>query len=557
MKLNLKIGPRLILGFAIMIVMILGLSISSILMVNRLHSDEHEVESAARDISQSQHARRVGYKLYRLATLSYLYGWDEKIAADWKKGVEEANEVYPELIKACDDDAQRALADAYKKAVTGAIEDFERDLRPLVMEKKKTPEMEARFHEVLLDFDKKQMATQPPLRELDASLIASSKVHSSSFDHTVRNVLIASIAFALLALLSGIWIAVYITRSITGPLERAREVALVVAEGNLGVEVGAEDSAKKDELGDLFRSLKDMVNRLKGVVSSIRDSANRVAVGSAQVNAAGDSTAASSAEQASQVEKVSSSVERVAASVEEVSSSLEEMTATIRQNHDNARQTEKMAVQSAKNAQAGGEAVQDTVAAMKSIADRVAVIQEIARQTNLLSLNASIEAARAGEHGKGFAVVASEVQKLAERSRDAAGEIETLSRTSVTVALKAGTMLEQLVPDIQKTAELVAEISAASAEQSKGSEQINQAMQNINGAVQQLHGVTQQIQEGVERNASSAEEMATASGELANQARQMTEVIGFFKGEAGKMLPTGTVAVLGPIHDERSLSIPA
>jgi methyl-accepting chemotaxis protein len=214
-------------------------------------------------------------------------------------------------------------------------------------------------------------------------------------------------------------------------------------------------------------------------------------------------------------EQLSQGANEQAASVEEVSSSIEEMTATIRQNADNASQTEKIAVKSANDAKQGGEAVTQTVKAMKEIADKISIIQEIARQTNLLSLNASIEAARAGDHGKGFAVVASEVQKLAERSQNAATEISDLSNSSVSIAEKAGEMLAKLVPDIQKTAELVAEINAASGEQANG-------IQQINGAIQQLNTVVQQ-------NASAAEELTATAEELSSQTVQMKGAINFLK----------------------------
>ena len=182
---------------------------------------------------------------------------------------------------------------------------------------------------------------------------------------------------------------------------------------------------------------------------------------------------------------------------------------------DNAELTEKIALKSAADATESGKAVTETVGAMKEIAGKISIIEEIARQTNLLALNAAIEAARAGEHGKGFAVVASEVRKLAERSQTAAGEISQLSASSVEVAEKAGAMLAKLVPDIQKTAELVQEISAASKEQTSGADQINAAIQQLNQVIQQ--------------NAGAAEEMSSTAEELSSQAQQLQGTIAFFK----------------------------
>jgi methyl-accepting chemotaxis protein len=194
---------------------------------------------------------------------------------------------------------------------------------------------------------------------------------------------------------------------------------------------------------------------------------------------------------------------------------MEEMTSSIHHNSDNSSQTEKIARKSAADASEGGRAVNETVAAMKSIATKISIIEEIARQTNLLALNAAIEAARAGEHGKGFAVVASEVRKLAERSQAAAGEISTLSTRSVQVAETAGEMLNKMVPDIQKTSELVQEISASSKEQDTGAEQISKAIQQLDSVIQQ--------------NASASEEMASTSEELTGQAEQLKNSISFFR----------------------------
>ena len=194
------------------------------------------------------------------------------------------------------------------------------------------------------------------------------------------------------------------------------------------------------------------------------------------------------------------------------------MGANIKQNADNASQTEKIAIKAAADAKEGGDAVGQTVTAMKQIAGKISIIEEISRQTNLLALNAAIEAARAGEHGKGFAVVAAEVRKLAERSQKAAGEITALSASSVGVAEHAGELLAKILPDVQKTAELVQEISAASREQDSGAQQINKAIQQLDQVIQQ--------------NASSAEETSSTTIELAEQANRMQEIIVFFKVEA-------------------------
>ena len=188
---------------------------------------------------------------------------------------------------------------------------------------------------------------------------------------------------------------------------------------------------------------------------------------------------------------------------------MEEMVSNIKQNADNAQQTDKIANKSARDAQESGKSVLEAVAAMKEIANKISIIEEIARQTNLLALNAAIEAARAGEHGKGFAVVAAEVRKLAERSQKAAGEINQLSGTTLRVSEKSGEMLDKLVPDIQRTAELVQEITAASKEQDTGAEQINKALQQLEQVIQQ--------------NASAAEEMASTTEELTGQSEQLVE----------------------------------
>ncbi|MBI5559081.1 MAG: PAS domain-containing protein, partial [Deltaproteobacteria bacterium] len=260
-------------------------------------------------------------------------------------------------------------------------------------------------------------------------------------------------------------IATALTRNV-GALKGITDTAGLVAQGNLMVEL-----KKRSDNDELMESLSAMVAKLKEVVMEVQAAADNVAAGSQELSATAQEMSQGATEQA--------------ASAEEISASMEEMAANIRQNTDNAMQTEKIAVKSSSDAKEGGKAVSETVNAMKQIATKISIIEEIARQTNLLALNAAIEAARAGEHGKGFAVVASEVRKLAERSQSAAGEISKLSTSSVAIAETAGNMLNKMLPDIQKTAELVQEISASSKEQDSGAEQINKAIQQLDQVIQQ------------------------------------------------------------------------
>lgn len=282
-----------------------------------------------------------------------------------------------------------------------------------------------------------------------------------------------------------------------------RVVSLIgnMARGDLTVETDSVLLRRKDEIGDICKSIESMRNEIGKTLAIIQETARSVSERSAQISETSQALADGSNEQA--------------ASAEEVSSSMEQISASTRQNTDNSVTTERLSRQSAQDVKEGGQAVSATVTAMKNIASSISIIEEIARQTNLLALNAAIEAARAGEVGKGFAVVASEVRKLAERSQTAAGEISVTSFESMGIAEKAGTLLDKIVPDILRMSDLIQEISGSSREQSVGVEQVTMAVGQLDSVIQQ--------------NASLSETLATSSEELNSQANALSSALSYFK----------------------------
>lgn len=328
----------------------------------------------------------------------------------------------------------------------------------------------------------------------------------------------------LAAILVSLVFAVLIVRSVLGqlgtdPMELVR-ITRLIAEGKLGVSF---DESKEHD--SIYGAMRAMTQKLVEVVATVSAAASNVTAGAEELNA----TAVLVAEGANQQ----------AAGVEEVSASVEEIVGSIEQNSENASKTESISRQASGDAEEGGRAVGETVQAMRDIADKISIVEEIARQTNLLALNAAIEAARAGEQGKGFAVVAAEVRKLAERSGKAAAEISELSTNSVAVAERAGNMLTKMVPDIQRTSELIQEISSASAEQSQGAAQINHGIQSLDEAIQQ--------------NASASEELASTAEELSGQAMQLQGIIRFFDlGGAATSADSGPPKALPAAHDDDS-----
>lgn len=320
---------------------------------------------------------------------------------------------------------------------------------------------------------------------------------------TVYSLAFVVIGTGAIAIVVILLFSIGLGRSIARPVNLAVEIAGEIAAGNLVQEVPDRILSRKDELGSLAVALQSMIEKLRQVLGEVYAAVGQVSSGSQELSGTSQQMSQGASEQA--------------ASVEEISASMEQMSANIRQNAENATTTERIAQQSALVAEQGGGAVIRTVEAMRQIASRISIIEEIARSTNMLSLNASIEAARAGEYGKGFAVVASEVGKLAERSQKESGEISKLSAESVAVAEAAGKTIVDMIPEIRRTAELVQEITASSNEQNSGAVQINAAIGQLDQVVQQ--------------NASASEESASMAEELASQAEQLRETISYFRFE--------------------------
>ncbi|KAF5052300.1 Methyl-accepting chemotaxis protein McpU [anaerobic digester metagenome] len=307
-----------------------------------------------------------------------------------------------------------------------------------------------------------------------------------------------SIGVGITLMIIGILLLILIVNRFTKPISDLSQKAKEVAKGNLTVTIDSNTS--NDEVGELASSLSEMLNNLKGIITDILSGSDSILSASTQLSTGSQQLSQGSAEQAS--------------SVEEVSSSMEQMVSSIIQNTDNARQTESISIEAAKGIKRGFESAEVAIKSMRQIADKISIITDIAFQTNILALNAAVEAARAGEHGKGFAVVAAEVRKLAERSRIAADEINVLSKSGVKDAEEAGTVLKSIIPQIEKTSQLVQEITAGSIEQSNGADQIN-------SSIQQLNDLTQQ-------NAALSEELATSAEETASQAQALKEMVNTF-----------------------------
>jgi len=496
----MKLGVKLGLGFASLLALTAVLGIFSLMQMSLVNDKSTELAVNWMPSIVNIEEMNTATSDHRLQVLQHVLSTDD---ADMRKYEEQQQEVLEEFLKKRDayeklisSPDERALFDKFQtlykeymdlNAKVAELSRANRNEEALALLRGRSQQAFDEFSDTLLQ-----------LVALNVKGGESASDEGDVLYASARTLILGGIAAAILI---GAILAFFITRSILkqlgGEPQYATEITRRVAEGDLMVDV----ELKGNDNSSLLAALNTMVAKLREIATEVNNASDNVASGSQQMSAASEQLSQGSAEQA--------------ASVEETSASIEQMSASIEQNTDNARVTDEMASKAAQEAGEGGQAVQETVDAMKRIAEQIGIIDEIAYQTNLLALNAAIEAARAGEHGKGFAVVAAEVRKLAERSQNAAQEIGQVARGSVGLAERAGQLLEAMVPSIRKTSDLVQEIASASQEQSSGVGQINTAMN-------QLNQITQQ-------SASASEELAATAEEMSSQAEQLQRLMSFFK----------------------------
>ena len=504
---KVSIAKRLIFGFGIVLVMLLVVAVAGYWGMDSVTHETVQILRGDQKVSQlADEAKMTTLELRRYEKDTFLNMDDKAKMADyhekWKAQLGQLKSLIIELQTSVASEESKQLVTAMNTEVSVYETGVNQAVAGIRDGSIKTPQQaNAKISEVKDQIHHLE-GSAADLSDKHQKIMMSKESLITDFS---RKTGYAMFGVVLLALLAAGLVTFVISRGITRPIKsmatHLNEMALGGGDLTKRIEIDS-----RDEIGDMAGSFNAFIKKLEEIITEVRSGSDNIASAAGQVASSASSLSQGTSEQA--------------ASIEETTSSLEEMNASIAQNAENSRQMEQMALKGARDSEDSGSAVGETVHAMKQIAEKISIIEEIAYQTNLLALNAAIEAARAGEHGRGFAVVATEVRKLAERSQTAAQEIGGLASKSVGVAEKSGQLLQELVPAIKKTAELVQEVTASSREQSTGVTQINKAMSSVDTVTQ--------------RNASAAEELSSTAEELAAQSESLQQLMGFFQISADK-----------------------
>ena len=523
---NVSIGKRLAIGFGLMVLLLVIIGATGYWGLEAITRETLKVLGGdAKVVTLAARAKATTLELRRFEKDAFLNVADAQIrnqyVTKWENQRQKLHEVLGELSKfqlsADDKTGLRGMQDDLAAYEGG----FSKVLGQIQEGKLRTPQ---ECNAAIAEYKDEVHRMEDQASELTNR---HAEVMEPMVTEIAKTTTTTMTIFSIVAIFFSIVVTLVISSGITKPIQEVVTVVETISAGDLTKSVTVD---RNDEIGRLFAAMGKMTGKLNEMIGEVRMGAGSVSTAATQV--------------ASSASSVSQGTSEQAAAVEQVTSSMEEMNASITQNADNSRKMEQMARKGAQDATQSGQAVLEAVSAMKSIAEKIAVIEEIAYQTNMLALNAAIEAARAGEHGRGFAVVAGEVRNLAERCRTAAQEIGGLAASNVQIAERSGGLLNELVPAIQQTADLVQEVAATSGEQAAGVSQIN-------SAIGQVGLVTQ-------RNAAGAEELSSTAEELASQAEALQDMISFFRVSALGDHRTGkkqkTVKPNFTKHDDENLS---
>ena len=494
---NMSVGKRLAIGFGLIVLLLISMGLSGYLGLEAITRETLRVLNGdAKIVTLSARVKSTTLELRRFEKDTELNMDDPQVRSDyiskWRAQQQKLHDVLAELDKFQLSPEDKVAVQSMRSDLVIYEGGYTKVIGMIEQGKLHTPQ---ECNQTIAQY-------KDSIHRLEDSATDLTNRHAEVLvpmvEQIAKTTVTALVVFSLVAIFVSILITLVISKGITKPIQDVLEVVENISAGDLTKTINVD---RGDEIGRLLGAMAKMTGKLNEMIGEVRLGAGSVSTAATQV--------------ASSASIVSQGTSEQAAAVEQVTSSMEEMSASVTQNAENSRKMEQMARKGAQDAGQSGQAVQESVAAMKSIAEKIAVIEEIAYQTNMLALNAAIEAARAGEHGRGFAVVAGEVRNLAERCRTAAQEIGGLAASNVQVAERSGGLLSELVPAIQKTADLVQEVASTSREQAAGVSQIN-------GAISQVGLVTQ-------RNAAGAEELSSTAEELASQAEALQDMISFFR----------------------------